>query len=145
MITKQKIKKLCSNFFAKNKDLFLVDIKISSGNDIFIKIDGDKGVAIDRCIELSREIEENLDRDEEDFSLEVSSYDIMLPLIMERQYKKNEGRTLLILTNEGIEYKGILKEYDMEGKKFRLLLKSNKEQKELLLKDLSKIKIVLKF
>ena len=64
-------------------------------------IDGDEGVTVNDCIEVSRKIEHNLDRDEEDFSLDVSSAGVSTPLSMPRQYRKNIGRKLAVTTSEG--------------------------------------------
>ncbi len=67
-------------------------------------IDGDNGVNLQDCIDVSRSIEHNLDREEQDFSLEVASAGATAPLKFPRQYKKNIGRTLEVTTeNEKIE------------------------------------------
>lgn len=62
-------------------------------------IDGDNGVTLQDCIDVSRSIEHNLDREEQDFSLEVASAGATSPLVLPRQYKKNVGRTLEVLTD----------------------------------------------
>jgi len=61
-----------------------------------VVIDGDKGVSVEDCIFISRAIEHNLDREEEDFSLEVTSAGAAAPLTQKRQYRKNIGRTLQV-------------------------------------------------
>ena len=67
-------------------------------------LDGDNGVALQDCIDISRAIENNLDREEQDFSLEVASVGVGSPLKMVRQYKKNVGRTVIVkLATETIE------------------------------------------
>ena len=81
-------------------ELFLIDLTISEANQIRIIIDGDKGVTVQDCIDVSRAIEHNLDREEEDFALEVHSAGVAEPLTMIRQYKKNLGRKLKVLTAE---------------------------------------------
>jgi ribosome maturation factor RimP len=103
---KHKIIQLAEVFFAGRPDLFLVDLKIGAGNQINVKIDGDNGVLIADCVDLSRQIEHNLDRETEDFSLEVASAGIDTPLKFPRQYIKNIGRDLKVLLIDGTEQKG---------------------------------------
>lgn len=93
-------------------DKFLVNLKITPDNRIYIDIDGDNGINIDDCIELSRAIENSLDRNEEDFELNVSSAGADSPLKMPRQYRKNIGRNLTVLRNDGSEAEGRLTEAD---------------------------------
>ena len=83
MISKQKIEELVSQWL-QGKDYFLVDIAISSDNKIVVEIDHADGVWIDDCVELSRFIEERLDRDEEDFELEVGSAGLGQPFKVEQ-------------------------------------------------------------
>jgi ribosome maturation factor RimP len=78
----------------KDTDKFPVDVQVKGSNVITVLIDGDSGVTIEDCIKLSKYIESNLDRDEEDFELRVSSSGADKPLKMKRQYKKNIGREL---------------------------------------------------
>ena len=95
---REKVEQLLENALEKNKSLFLIDLNISADNQIRVILDGDKGVTVEDCIEVSREIEHNLDREEFDFSLEVMSAGISEPLSFPRQYKKNIGRNLKIKT-----------------------------------------------
>lgn len=95
---KDKVEKLAEQVFEENKSLFLISLDINSANHIKIVIDGDEGVSVNDCITVSRGIEHNLDREEEDFSLEVTSAGVSEPLSMPRQYKKNIGRTLKVKT-----------------------------------------------
>lgn len=76
----EKVKKLLDEALEADNSLFLIDFSIGQGNVIKVVIDGDNGVSINDCISVSRAIEHNLDREEEDFSLEVTSYGISLPL-----------------------------------------------------------------
>jgi ribosome maturation factor RimP len=80
--------------------LFLIDLNISEANQIRVIIDGDDGVKVQDCIDVSRVIEHNLDRDEQDFALEVHSAGVSEPLTMMRQYKKNIGRKLKVKTEK---------------------------------------------
>jgi len=93
MITKETIQSLAESFL-QGSDKFLIEVKVSKNNHIHVSIDGDNGVMIDDCIKLSRHIESNLDRDVEDFELEVSSAGASHPLLFQRQYPRHIGRTL---------------------------------------------------
>ena len=98
---REKVESLLQDFFEENNSLFLIDLNVDSNNRIAIIIDGDEGVTVNDCIEVSRHIEHNLDRDEEDFSLDVASAGVSEPLLLPRQYKKNVGRKLAVTTSEG--------------------------------------------
>ncbi len=99
MLFKEKVILLIEEYLAQKPSLFLIDITISDAFKIVINIDGDNGVALQDCIDLSRAIESNLDREEQDYSLEVASVGIGSPLKMVRQYKKNIGRNLILKTS----------------------------------------------
>jgi ribosome maturation factor RimP len=103
MITKGKIEKLAKEYM-QDTALFLVDMTVSSDNQIQVYIDGDNGVAIDDCVDLSRHIEFSLDREEEDFALNVSSAGADMPLRFIRQYAKyvNEKFNLKLTNGEKI-------------------------------------------
>lgn len=92
----------------EEENLFLVDISISATNSIFITIDGDKGVAIDSCVAISRLVESSLNRDEEDFELEVASAGVGQPLKIARQYIKNIGRDVEVVLKSGEKLKGTM-------------------------------------
>ncbi|WP_299891266.1 ribosome assembly cofactor RimP [uncultured Lacinutrix sp.] len=98
------VKNLLNEALGERDDLFLIDLTIGGNNAISIIIDGDKGVTVEDCMFISRAIEHNLDREEEDFSLEVASAGAAALLKLPRQFKKNVGRTLEVKTeNETIE------------------------------------------
>ena len=99
----------------KEADYYLVDVSVSSDNVVSIEIDNDNGVSIDDCVALSRFIEENLDREKEDFELEVSSSGITSPFKILRQYLKNIGKEVEMLLKSGIKLTGILKSADESG------------------------------
>jgi ribosome maturation factor RimP len=109
LITQQHILTLANNHL-KNGSLFVTGIKIGSDNSIQVFIDGDDGVTIADCVALSRAIEGNLDREQMDFSLDVSSHGAVTPLVMPRQYKKHIGRTLEVKLENGDKVEGILTE-----------------------------------
>jgi ribosome maturation factor RimP len=94
----------------ETSDNYLIDVVINTGNIISIEIDNDKGVSIDDCIALSRYLESKLDRDEEDFELTVGSAGLTSPFKTQRQYQKNIGNEIEVLTKKGVKLSGILKE-----------------------------------
>src|SRR5690606_38943798 len=100
---KQKVSELVEKALEEKPSVFLIDLSISEANKINITLDGDTGVTLQDCIDISRAVEHNLDREEEDFSLEVASAGATSPLLQIRQYKKNIGRTLHEKQNDNIE------------------------------------------
>ncbi len=104
MTFKEKVYSLVIEGLIEKPSVFLIDLTISDTFKISVFVDGDNGVLLQDCIDLSRAIENNLDREEQDFSLEVASVGVGSPLKMVRQYKKNVGRTLIVkLATETIE------------------------------------------
>lgn len=121
------------------KNLFLVDLKISKDNVIELFIDSLTGVNIQTCITISREIEEHLDRDAEDFELTVSSAGIGYPFKVEEQFQKNLDKLVEVKRKDNTKITGILKAFDpqsvtveceekqiIEGSKKKQLVKSEK-------------------
>lgn len=100
MITKDKILKLAQEHL-NDSPRFLVDLTVSSDNQIMLYIDGDESVSISDCVDLSRHIEFSLDREEEDFALNVSSAGVDMPLKFIRQYTKYIGENFDIVLAEG--------------------------------------------
>jgi ribosome maturation factor RimP len=84
----------------EREDIFLIELSVSETNQIRVIIDGDNGVTVQDCIDISRAIEHNLDREANDFSLEVLSAGVSQPLTLTRQYLKNVGRQLKVKTAE---------------------------------------------
>lgn len=104
MTFKEKVTDLVLEVLLEKPAVFLIDLIISDAFKICVTLDGDAGVALQDCIDVSRAIENNLDREEQDFSLEVASVGVGSALKMLRQYKKNVGRTLIVkLAAETIE------------------------------------------
>jgi ribosome maturation factor RimP len=102
MIYKEALENRIQEHF-EGTEMFLVSISVSSDQQIEVSIDGDAGVTVADCISLTKELEQYLDRDTEDFSLEVSSYGVGNPLLLPRQYVKNTGRLLEVtLTDEKV-------------------------------------------
>jgi ribosome maturation factor RimP len=104
MAFKEKVIELLNEGLKEKPSVFLIDLTIDNSNKIMVTLDGDNGVTLQDCIDISRAIEHNLDREEQDFSLEVASAGVSTPLKLVRQYKKNIGRTLKVKTlSETIE------------------------------------------
>lgn len=91
-------------------DYFVVDVTVQPGNTIVVEIDNREGVDIDRCVELSRFIESKLDRDTEDFELEVGSAGLTSPFKVLGQYRKNIGNEVEVFTKGGVKLSGVLKD-----------------------------------
>ena len=152
MIDKGEIENIVNDYY-KETEKFLVEVNVSSGNHVAVFIDGDNGIKVSDCIELSRHIESLFDRDKEDFALDVSSAGIGKSFAVKRQYYKNIGKEIAVVTNDGIKHKGVLKEVKDEGieidiKPF-LSKKQLKEQPETLkfiqFDNLKEAKIILSF
>jgi|LZCG01.1.fsa_nt_gb ribosome maturation factor RimP len=109
MIEKQKIIALVDGLLA-GTDMFCVDVKVSKDNQIIVVIDGDTDVAIATCVSLSRAFEKELDRDVEDFSLEVTTAGFTNPFQVFRQYKKNIGRPVEVFTKDSKRRQGYLRD-----------------------------------
>lgn len=112
---KERVQELLNEAFSERPDLFLIDFKMGSSNDINITFDGDEGVMLSDCMFVSRAVEHQLDRDEYDFSLEVASAGASTPLDMPRQYKKHVGRTLQLEDLDGTLETGTLDEVTGQG------------------------------
>lgn len=111
---KDTVKDLLDQALNQRKDLFLIDFEILSDNTIRVVLDGDNGVLVEDCIFVSRAIEHNLDREEQDFSLEVTSSGATSPLQLPRQYNKHIGRSIEVKTVEGNKLEGQLAEVNEE-------------------------------
>ena len=96
MTFKEKVLNLLNEGLKEKSSIFLIDLTITEANKIIVTLDGDNGIQLQDCIDVSRSIEPNLDREEQDFSLEVASVGVGSPLKMVRQYKKNVGRVLIV-------------------------------------------------
>ena len=103
------------NEWLEDKEYFLVDIEVTPDNKIVVEIDHAEGVWIDDCVELSRFIESKLNREEEDFELEVGSAGIGQPFKVLQQYLIHIGKEVEVLTREGKKMAGILKDANEEN------------------------------
>jgi len=114
MIDVNRVKELAQEWLA-DKDYFLVDVNVNQENRIVVEIDHKEGVWIDDCCELSRHIEEGLDRNVEDFELEVGSAGIGQPFKVVQQYYNAVGQEVELLTETGKKLKGIMSHADEDG------------------------------
>lgn len=141
MISKTKVLELIDERFAElDNGLFLVDLTISKTNQINIEIDKHAGgVSVKDCMAVSRNVEHNLDREEADFELHVSSAGIDRPLRVLAQYIKNIGRSVELLMNDGTQLEGVLKaatETEIEIETSRVEKIEGKKKKETIVEQL---------
>ncbi len=139
MIDKEKIESLCKSTL--NATQFLVEVKVIKNNDILVFVDDFNGLNIDECQRISRFIEENLDRNEEDFSIEVGSPGLSNPFRVFEQYKKNLNREVEVILKTGEKIIGTLtslKEDEIIISNTYIAKMANKKQE---ISEISKIKI----
>jgi ribosome maturation factor RimP len=154
MIAKEQVENIIKTKIEEN-GLFLVEVTVKPSNHISIFIDGDNGVTIDQCIELSRFIEQNLNRDEDDYELDVSSAGLDLPLKVQRQYIKNIGRLVDIVLTNGQKLTGkivTVNDFGIELEVEKNLIVEGKKRKQLVnviesfkYTDIKTTKIVVSF
>jgi ribosome maturation factor RimP len=134
MTDKEYIKGLVEEFI-KGTGLFLVAVKVSSANRITVLADKNEGITIDECVAIHRHIENNLDREKEDFELQVSSPGLDLPFGVIEQYYKNQGKKVEVTDNDGTKLSGTLKNVTAGGFELETEVKTKGKTKEL--KDIS--------
>ena len=134
MIEKQTIQGLVEEFI-KGTGLFLVTVKVTSSNRITVLADKNEGITIDECAAIHRHIEKSLDREKDDFELQVSSPGLDLPFVVFEQYLKNEGKKVEVTDNEGSKITGKLKNVTEGGFELESEIKVKGKTKEL--KDIS--------
>ena len=134
MTDKNVIKALVDEF-VKGTSLFTVAVKVSNANRITVLVDKNEGITIDECAALHRYIENSLDREKEDFELQVSSPGLDSPFMVVEQYYKNEGKQVEVIDNEGSTHKGKLKNVTVGGFELETEVKNGKKRKEM--KELS--------
>lgn len=152
---RKRVEELLQDFLAEREDLFLINLKFSAADDITVILDGDEGVTLQDCLDASRAIENNLDREEHDFALQVMSAGLSEPLSSERQFNKNLGREIEVLLNDGTEIEGEL--IKVESEQITLILKYRKpkdigkgkvdvvEERAILYTDIKKALVAIKF
>ena len=154
MIDKNKVAKLLNEFIDDRPSFFLVSLKISSNSHIEILIDSFEGISIKDCVQLTRHIEGNFDRETVDFSLQVASAGLSEPFQVFKQYKKYVGRLINVQLKGGDQFlgkmlsadeqKGIIietKHKEKTGKKKKEVI----EQHFFSFDQIEKTKIVISF
>ncbi len=140
MIDKNLVQKLAEERIRElNKGLFIVDLSISTRNVISIELDKEEGgVSIEDCISVSRNVEHNLDREADDFELNVSSAGMDRPLRHQKQFIKNTGRRLIFLKTDGVQIEGVLKSFSDESffVTIERSIRNEKNKKELITEEL---------
>ncbi len=109
MIDKQNIVEIV-NGAIEGSDLFLVEVKVLPDNRVVVELDSTSGLDIDTCARISRLIEEKVDREIEDYELEVGSAGLTSPFKVPAQYVKNIGNNIEVLTADGRKLSGKLVE-----------------------------------
>lgn len=107
MITTTQILELIDEKL-QEKNFFVVHLDVKPGNNIQLEIDGPEGFTIKDCVDFSRQIEHNLDREAEDFELHVSSPGLDKPFRVIEQYQKYKGREVRVVQNNGEVVEGVL-------------------------------------
>ncbi len=130
MIGKQQIEDTVKEFM-KGTGLFIVAVKVSSSNRITVFVDKNEGISIDECAAIHRHIEMNIDRDKEDYELQVSSPGLDLPFVVPEQYYKNEGNVVEVIDYDGNKYNGKLRNVTSGGFELESEFKVKGKSKEI--------------
>lgn len=133
MSLEKKIEDWVEEQIQDRPDLFLVNVRILNNFIVEVLIDGDEGISIDDCAQISRSLGEKID--EEDFfegayKLEVSSPGLNKPLKLLRQYKKNMGREVTVLTDDSEKLEGTIESVSEEGIELSHVIKSKGKKAE---------------
>ena len=130
MIDKTALEQVINEALEGTK-MFLVTLKVSKDNVIDVALDSDEDITIDDCVAVNDAVLAAFDRDEgEDYELTVGSYGITSPLLMPRQYRKNIGYEVEVLTGDGRKLKGVLTDADDEGFTLTVTVKRKLEGKK---------------
>jgi ribosome maturation factor RimP len=129
MIDKTALEQVINEALEGSK-LYLVTLKVSKDNIIDVALDSDEDITIDDCVAVNDAVHAAFDRDEEDYELTVGSYGITSPLLLPRQYQKNVGYEVEVLTADGRKLKGVLADADEEGFTLTMTVKRKLEGKK---------------
>ena len=134
MLLKEDIKRIASE---KALDIngFVVDINISNNNVVTVFFDKEEGVFVNDCLEISRHIHENFDRDIEDYELTVCSPGLTKPFKVKEQYIKYKGKEVSVKTKDGKKRSGVLKSFNTDLT-LEVLKKQKGSHKDYFLKDI---------
>jgi len=138
MSMEDQIEQRVNRLIGTEPDIFLVEVRIKPTNNVKVFLDADNGISIDRLVQFNRRFYKELEEDQvfpnNDFSLEISSPGLDEPLKLNRQYKKNIGRYVEVVQNDGVKTEGklisaeedqvIVEEEKGKGKKKEIVLHS---------------------
>jgi len=142
MITKDKILHIIE-MYSGGKDFFVVDIHISKQNRISVYVDRREGITIDECADISKFIEQHLNRDKEDYELIVSSPGLDTPFKVPEQYYKNVGRDIKVQLHNGETHKGKLIAIEQERIIFEETEKKKKGKKKDAVAELKTVTVLI--
>ena len=125
----------------RETEIFLVEVTVKSGNAIRVHVDRPDGISIDECVGISRYLNQELDRDVEDYSLEVSSPGLGSPFRVKQQYDKNLGRKIEVLLNEGERISGVLNSVTEGG----IVLQIKGSDKDISFEEIKTAKTIISF
>jgi ribosome maturation factor RimP len=152
MVSKELITQKLQEFIDNENEgnqIFFVDLKISNSNNIDLFIDSFEGITIKNCREVSKYIESQLDREQEDFQITVSSAGLDLPFRVKEQYIKNINKEISVKTSEGNKHKGKLlsvNEEDIEIQEQKKVKKKKvTEIKNIRFENIKSAKVVISF
>jgi len=128
MITKEQVSEIVKQKI-QGTGIFIVEILIRPGNNIIVQIDTDKGITLDECADLNRFINERLDREDEDYELEVTSPGLSSPFKVREQYLKNIGKKVEVILKDGKKYQGILSKYTEDQIELEILIRDKKDSR----------------
>ena len=148
-MTKKTVRELAEEFIS-DEDIFLVDLRVSTSNKITVLVNTLKGITIKECVAVSRHIEHNLDREREDFELQVSSPGLDMPFMVPEQYLMNLGKKVEVSDPEGKKYIGILKNvsgngFELEVEKKEIGKRKEKTEMSFNFDDIKSVKVVIAF
>ena len=123
MILKDEISKI-AEIKANELNGYIVDVTVNTSNDIVVYFDSKEGVKIDQCVSISRFINENFDKEVQDYALTVCSPGLTSPFKVKNQYINNQGKEVTVKKNDGKKISGILKKFDTQ-----LILEVKKKKK----------------
>ncbi len=140
MITTESITELVEQHI-EGTGIFLVEVVVKSANVITVHVDRPEGISINECVKISRLLNESLDRDVEDYSLEVSSPGLGGAFRVKQQYEKNLGRDIEVLYTDGMKVKGKLETVSDNG----IILKVNGDNEEIGFEEIKTAKAIISF
>ena len=122
-------------------DIFLVDVAVKAGNAIRIHVDTPEGISIDACVQISRFLNEELDRDVEDYALEVSSPGLGAPFKVKQQYVINIGRNIDVTYSDGTRVSGKLQSVQDNS----IMIQIKGEDREINFEEIKAAKTIISF